>query len=43
MRVWFFLEEWCRERDCDADDQMDLACEKQAAINTLNHHRRFRA
>lgn len=30
-----FLEEWCRERDCDADDQVDLACEKQAAINTL--------
>ncbi|BBO67916.1 hypothetical protein DSCA_18460 [Desulfosarcina alkanivorans] len=33
----FFLEEWCRERDCDADDQFDLSCEKQAAINTLNH------
>ncbi len=32
-----FLEAWCRERDCDADDQMDLACEKLAAINTLNH------
>ena len=32
-----FLEEWCRERDCDADDQVDLSCEKQAAINTLNH------
>ena len=32
-----FLEEWCRERDCDADDQMDLSCEKQAAINTLMH------
>ena len=30
-----FLEEWCRERDCDADDQVDLSCEKQAAINTL--------
>ncbi|WP_157067275.1 DUF2156 domain-containing protein [Desulfosarcina cetonica] len=30
-----FLEEWCRERDCDADEQVDLACEKQAAINTL--------
>ncbi|WP_319409130.1 phosphatidylglycerol lysyltransferase domain-containing protein [uncultured Desulfosarcina sp.] len=36
-----FLEEWCRERDCDADDQMDLACEKQAAINTLNHFDAF--
>lgn len=32
-----FLEEWCRERDCDADDQVDLACEKQAAINTLKN------
>ncbi|MGD9310445.1 MAG: phosphatidylglycerol lysyltransferase domain-containing protein [Desulfosarcina sp.] len=32
-----FLEEWCRERDCDADDQVDLSCEKQAAINTLAH------
>jgi hypothetical protein len=32
-----FLEEWCRERDCDADDQVDLACEKQATINTLKH------
>ena len=33
-----FLEEWCRERDCDADDQVDLSCEKQAAINTLVHY-----
>ncbi len=32
-----FLEAWCLERDCDADDQVDLSCEKQAAINTLNH------
>jgi hypothetical protein len=32
-----FLEEWCRQHDCDADDQVDLACEKQATINTLNH------
>ncbi|MFO7713937.1 DUF2156 domain-containing protein [Desulfosarcina sp.] len=36
-----FLEEWCRERDCDADDQVDLSCEKQAAINTLNHFDAF--
>ncbi|MGA6925789.1 MAG: phosphatidylglycerol lysyltransferase domain-containing protein [Desulfosarcina sp.] len=36
-----FLEEWCRERDCDADDQMDLACEKQAAINTLLNYDAF--
>jgi uncharacterized protein len=32
-----FLEAWCQEHDCDADDQVDLSCEKQAAINTLNH------
>jgi hypothetical protein len=32
-----FLEEWCRERDCDADDQLDLSCEKIAAINTIEH------
>ncbi len=37
----FFLEEWCRERDCDADDQVDLSCEKEAAINTLNHFDAF--
>jgi uncharacterized protein len=36
-----FLEEWCRERDCDADDQVDLACEKQAAINTLINFEAF--
>jgi hypothetical protein len=32
-----FLEEWCKGRDCDADDQVDLSCEKEAAINTINH------
>lgn len=36
-----FLEEWCQERDCDADDQFDLACEKQAAINTLLNYNAF--
>ena len=36
-----FLEEWCKERDCDADDQFDLACEKQAAINTLVNYDAF--
>lgn len=30
-----FLEKWCEERDCDADPQEDLACEKLAAVNTL--------
>jgi uncharacterized protein len=32
-----FLEEWCQERGCDNDDQIELACEKQAAINALTH------
>ncbi len=36
-----FLEEWCQERDCDADDQFDLSCEKQAAINTLLNYDAF--
>ena len=30
-----FLEQWCEAHDCDAEDQLDLACEKQAAVNTL--------
>jgi hypothetical protein len=30
-----FLEKWCEERDCDANPEDDLACEKIAAINTL--------
>lgn len=36
-----FLEQWCLERDCDGDEQVDLACEKQAAINALNHYDDF--
>lgn len=32
-----FLEEWCLERDCDRDPKTDLACEKQAAINAIEH------
>lgn len=36
-----FLEEWCIVRSCDAEDQVDLACEKQAAINTLMHYGAF--
>ena len=31
-----FLEEWCRERNCDKDPNDDLACEKQALTNALN-------
>jgi hypothetical protein len=30
-----FLEEWCLERGCEEDQNFDLACEKQAAINAL--------
>jgi uncharacterized protein len=32
-----FLEEWCEERDCGKETQEELYCEKQAAINTLEH------
>jgi hypothetical protein len=32
-----FIEEWCRERDCDKDQEEELACEKAAAVNAVNH------
>jgi uncharacterized protein len=32
-----FLEKWCKERDCDTAGNDDLACEKEAAINTIQH------
>ena len=32
-----FLEKWCLENDCDSDEALDLACEKQAAINALKN------
>ena len=32
-----FLEEWCRIKDCGLDQDEDLACEKQAAINAINN------
>lgn len=32
-----FLEEWCEERDCDRNPEDDLACEKIAAINTIEN------
>ena len=34
-----FLEKWCEERDCgrDPEQNLDLACEKEAVINALNH------
>ncbi len=30
-----FVEEWCRQRNCDVDPDEDLACEKIAAINSI--------
>lgn len=32
-----FLEEWCEERDCGDNPAENLACEKLAAINAINH------
>ncbi len=32
-----FLERWCEAMDCGDDVRNDLACEKIAAIHTLNH------
>jgi hypothetical protein len=32
-----FLEKWCKERDCDRGGNDDLACERTAAINTIQH------
>ncbi len=32
-----FIEAWCLERQCDGDDQNDLACEKLAALNAIWH------
>ena len=30
-----FVELWCAQRNCDADPEDDMACEKQAMLNTL--------
>ncbi|MBI5590154.1 MAG: DUF2156 domain-containing protein [Deltaproteobacteria bacterium] len=32
-----FLNEWCEERSCDANQMDDLACERLAALNTIEH------
>ncbi len=32
-----FLEEWCKERHCDEDMEGNLACEKRAIINAIEH------
>jgi len=31
------LEKWCEIRNCDVDQDLDMACEKEAAINALHH------
>lgn len=36
-----FLEEWCLQRGCESADDEDLACEKQAALNMLEHIDRY--
>jgi len=30
-----FLEKWCEQRDCDFDEDIDLACERRAVITSL--------
>ncbi len=32
-----FLEKWCEECNCDIDEDEDLSCERQAAINTIEN------
>jgi hypothetical protein len=32
-----FIDLWCKEQSCDNDQDEDLACERQAAINTLEN------
>ncbi|MFA5182339.1 MAG: phosphatidylglycerol lysyltransferase domain-containing protein [Syntrophales bacterium] len=31
------LEKWCEIRNCDIDEDSNLACEKEAVINALHH------
>jgi hypothetical protein len=32
-----FLEIWCEQRDCDVDEDIDLACERRAVITSLEN------
>ena len=32
-----FMDRWCEERDCSLDDDSELACEKEAVVNTITH------
>jgi uncharacterized protein len=36
-----FLEIWCEQHDCDADQESNLACEKNAVITTLKNMARL--
>jgi hypothetical protein len=36
-----FLDEWCKERQCDKNEYDELACERQAALNTIRHIEMF--
>jgi len=31
------LEKWCAIRNCDLDQDLSMACEKEAAVNALHH------
>jgi len=32
-----FLDKWCEQRDCNYDEDIDLACERRAAVNMIEH------
>jgi len=32
-----FLDQWCKQRDCDYDEDADLECERRAAVNMIEH------
>ena len=32
-----FMDKWCVERNCSLDNDSNLACEKEALINTIEH------
>ena len=32
-----FLDKWCDDRGCDIDDDVNLACERQALVNTIEN------
>jgi hypothetical protein len=35
--VLYFIEEWCRKRDCDKDPDSDIYCEKRAVVNAVEN------